>query len=281
MLFKNMVLNTVSTRVETKIFLFCVFLSLYPTSLTAAPVVSAEAPISVAPLEEARYRIYWNGIRLGKLWLYWKEDGERYNAEVSIKTSGVARVFSKQDRRAKVAGRMARNNGMEYYFPEKYEYFSKGKRKTREVRITYAQDGKIAHLSVSPPDDPKRRPPVSETGQNAAYDPLTALRAILHYAQNLSQGGHDTSSNFTVFDGRRLTRIVATPTMHDSDCGKGCVIAHGTRELVEGYTDEEKEEFAQSKEAPVMLEITPSIHRFPQKISTSTPLGTVYATRYK
>lgn len=246
----------------------------------AAQVTAVEARVSVPPVEEARYRIYWNGIKLGKLWLYWKEDGERYEAKVNIKTSGVARVFSKQDRGASVSGHMARKNGMEYYAPEKYEYFSKGKRKTREVSLIYGDDAKVKELSVNPPDDPKRRKPVEEASRNAAYDPMTALRAILHYTQTLAEGGLDASSNFTVFDGRRLTRIVAVTGGGDKSCGEGCIVARGSRELLEGYTDEEKEEFKEDKEAPVVMEIFPALSRFPKKISTRTPLGEVYAKRY-
>ena len=108
---------------------------------------------------------------------------------------------------------------------------------------------------------------------------MTALRAILHYTQTLAEGGLDASSNFTVFDGRRLTRIVAV-TGGDKTCGEGCIVARGSRELLEGYTDEEKEEFAEDKEAPVVMEIFPALSRFPGKISTRTPLGEVYAKRY-
>lgn len=244
-------------------------------------MMAVEAPPSLPTVEEVSYRIYWNGIRLGKLWLYWKEDGEHYEAKISIKTSGVARVFSKQNRGANVSGRMARRMGMEYYFPEKYEYFSIGKRKTREVSLTYGADGALTETSVNPPDDPKRRPPVSDEARNAAYDPMTALRAILHYSYTLSQGGRDTSSNFTVFDGRRLTKIIAIPAEKGASCGEGCIRTSGRRELLEGYTDKEKEEFEEAKEPPVTIEITPMVSRFPVRIATSTPFGKVYATRYK
>lgn len=274
-----MVLFSSSARVGAQIFLIGVFFCLNAAPLNAAPITAIAAEVSVPTLEEARYRIYWNGIRLGKLWFYWKEDGERYEAKVKIQTSGVARVFSKQDRGASVKGRMARRDGLEYYFPENYEYSSKGKRKTREVAIAYNEEAWVKEFSVNPPDDPTRRPPVEEKARDAAYDPMTALRAILHYTQNLSQGGLDASSNFMVFDGRRLTRIVAV-TGGPKSCGRGCVVARGSRELLEGYTDEEKEEFKQEKEAPVEMEIFPALSRFPQKIHTQTPLGEVYAKRY-
>ncbi len=274
-----MVPDAIYTRAVRVFFLFILIFPVYLPLSFAAPVVAVEAAVSAPPIEEARYRIYWNGVRLGKLWFYWKEDGEHYEAKVQIETSGVARVFSKQNRGASVSGRMARANGMEYYFPEKYEYISKGKRKTREVHITYTEEAYVSELKVLPPDDPARRPPVTDASRNAAYDPLSALRAILHYTQNLSQGGVDASSNFTVFDGRRLTRISAVTGGSRKGCGSGCVVAKGSRELLEGYTEDEKKEFAEEKEPAVTLEIVPSLSRFPKKIATQTPFGEVYALR--
>lgn len=268
------------SRASRYIFLSALISFIFINAAEAAPVIAAESPVSVPPSEEVRFRIYWNGIRLGKLWLYWKEDGERYEAKVSIQTSGVARVFSKQNRRAEVTGRMRRVQGMEYYVPEAYRYTSKSKNKTREVTISYDTEGNVASFSVTPPDDPKRRPKVKKSSRNAAYDPMSALRAVFHYAYNLSQGGVDARSSLTVFDGRRLTRIVALTAGGKKNCGEGCVAAQGYRELLEGYTEEEQQEFEAEKEPPVTLEFVPTISRFPQKITAQTPLGPVSAKRY-
>lgn len=255
-------------------------LCLSPRTLDAAPVTAVENPVTLPSTEEARYRIYWNGLRLGKLWFYWREEGGRYEAQISIKTSGMARVFSKQDRGASISGRYIRRMGMESYIPEKYEYFAKRKKKNRDVDILYQPDGTIKEVSVNPPDDPRHRPPVSDTARNAAYDPLTALRAIQHYLHTRSQGGRDSSQHFTVYDGRRLTRIVAIPAEGGSSCGEGCFIAQGTRELLEGYTEEEKQEFAEEKEPAVTIEASPATSRFPLRIYTDSPYGRISAERY-
>lgn len=261
-------------------YLLVFVFSVQTREIYAAPVMTVESAIPYPPVEEAKYRIYWNGLRLGKILFYWKEDLEHYEAKVTIKTSGIARVFSKQNRSASVSGRIVHTPGIDYYVPEKYEYNAKRKNKGRDIVITYNKDGSVKESTVTPPDDPTRREPVSDKARNAAHDPLTAMRAIQRYMQTIAQGGRDSSSTFTVFDGRRLTKIVAIPAEEGISCGKGCVRASGRRELLDGYTDEEKAEFEEAEEKPIVIEATPATSRFPSKIYTATPFGQVSAQRY-
>ncbi len=262
-------------------FCLCIlcFLSGWPVA-HAAPVAVVESPVTYPLAEEVRYRIYWNGVRLGKLWFHWQESADNYTAQIRIKTSGVTRVFSKQHRTAKVSGLIRRQSGMTFYVPQHYEYTAERKKKNREIVIAYDATGVVEALSVTPPDNPDIRQPVSETGRNAAYDPLTALRAITQYAYNLSQGGRDSGSSFMVFDGRRLTRIIAVTQPEGHHCGDGCVRASGRRELVEGYTEKEHMEFKEADTLSVAIDMMPASSRFPQRISTVTPFGTIYAKRY-
>jgi hypothetical protein len=256
-----------------------IFLMLPPFPASAAPVAAVESAFPRPPVEEARFRVYWNGIRLGKIWLYWKEEGGRYETRLDIKTSGVARLFSPQDRGAAAEGRIVRQGGMEYYIPERYSYRTSKKGRVKEITIAFGANGAVKHVRVTPPEAPGSRPEVKKAERDAAYDPMTALRAIGHYVETLSQGGRDSSRRFTVFDGKRLTRVLALPT-EETSCGAGCVVARGTRELLAGYTEEEQEKFRTSKESGIQIEMQPAQSRFPRRFSTHTPFGEVSAERY-
>lgn len=245
-----------------------------------APVPAVSAPLAMnAKLyrsvirEEVRYNLYATGVKVGHLTLWWEEQGSTYKATFSLKTAGLVRFFKKQDRYAQTLGRLNYAGERVILMPNHFHSTSRSKRKTRVIDIDYDEKGNVVKTVVTPPDNPAVRPLVSREGKNGGLDPMTAFQLLFSAAV---QGRKNESA--TIFDGRRLTRMMLTPSEDNPfRCGT-CTVYSLSRQPVEGFDAGDIEDFEKG-DPPMRIAIDPALSRFPFGAQAKLTWGTLTAER--
>lgn len=228
----------------------------------------SQSEITIPLREEASYKIYWNGVRAGKLWLYWEEDATRYTARMQLKTSGLVRIFSKQLRTASVEGTRKCDGKTCVYTPVKAEWNVQYRHKSRHVMLEYGPEGVMTASTVTPPDNRATRPDVDQRDKNRSLDALTATQR-LYFGALRGEG----KIVIPVYDGRRFTEF-----MFDF-VDKEKRLYAATRKPVSGYTAKELKE-AQEEDPPVWLQVVPN-RRLPVAALAKTGLGALRITESK
>lgn len=250
-----------------------VILFLHSSIVEAAPIRIPEAEYRPVAHEEARYDIIVNGLKVGHFYLIWEEKDNTYKAAFLMKTSGLVRFFRQQNRSATTTGTIKREDGHVVFTPQHFHSESKTRRKTRVIDITYDSEGNPAEVLVTPPDNPKTRPPVSPEGQGGGYDPLTAVQMLYAYgASNQKQG------NFSVFDGRRLTGIHFRPAHQNPFACKECPLFALTRKPLEGFSAGDLEDYEKG-DPPLRVIIDPAKSRLPSSARADLSWGILTAKR--
>lgn len=217
--------------------------------------------------ENATYSLTWLGVTLGKATLYWQENAERYRMGFELTSDGLAEMFSDQHLATVVVGLRSQEGEWVRYSPLNYTYWKKTPEEINEVRIRYDERGRIAQLSVAPPDNPAYRPMVSQSGRDAAYDPMTALLALVA-----------GEPEFTLYDGRRLMTTLlrsVPPTTEEAAAGWSGLSL--TRRPIEGYTVKELKRMKDDR--PLRLVMRTGTSRFPELLQLDTAIGGLRATR--
>lgn len=209
-------------------FLICVMAAL---PVTAAPL-KANIPEILSTREEANYKLYWSGIRIGKVWMYWEETDTGYTARMQIKFSGVARWFNKQFRTAEITGDKACEAEVCTYTPRHLHWEVDYGHKQRTADIAYDAKGNVLESSVMPPDNRESRPDVPQGDKDSAFDGLTATQA-LYFAMLKRE-----KTVFKTYDGRRLIELTFTPKSGDK------LIYVARRKPLAGHSAKELKDYA-------------------------------------
>lgn len=163
--------------------------------------------------------------------------------------------------------------------PEKFKSKTSLRDKTRNINLTYSENGKkLTKDSVIPPDNRKKRPAVSGKNKLATYDPLSALfeaRRRVKEAFEEDKFGKSDKYKFTlpIYDGRRRTDInfkLSRKANKDN-----LYILDVSRKAIEGYTAKELENVKKG-EAVITLYLSPMDY-LPIKAEGKHPLGTATA----
>lgn len=251
-----------------RFFIIFATLLLSTTHAQAKPVTLAVKDALTPHSEEVDYRVEWMGLTLGRAKLLWIENKDRYNARITITTSGAARLFNQQTRILETRGTVQRKAGHTTYIPTTYRNAVDYKKKKREMMVRFDKNGIESSYEVTPPDNRRWRPEVPDAQRNDAYDIMTS--AMLVYDNALA--GKE-KLDFTVFDARRLSGI---HYMRQANA-QGMQYV-GTRSADAGYTDKELKE-DKEEEIPVTVVYEDKTSRFVTKVFAKTPLGMVQAVR--
>lgn len=230
----------------------------------AAPQLKAETPLR----EEISYKIYWNGIRAGKLWLYWEEDATRYAARMQLKTSGLVRIFSKQLRTASAEGtKQCDTNGCTYT-PVKAGWDVQYRHKSRKVELEYGPKGTMTSATVTPTDNRATRPDVDQKDKDRSLDALSATQRLFF---GMLRG--EKNIVIPVYDGRRFTEFLF------DFADKERMLYAAARKPISGYTAKELKEVSEG-DPPILLQVVPN-RRFPIAALAKTSFGALKITESK
>jgi hypothetical protein len=241
---------------------------------------TATAQAQVPELEplnfKAKYDVAFSGIAMGRIRIEVQEDAFSYRMVVDTKTSGLARMFSREKSVAKVEGRI--RNGA--YFPTQYESINhRNDDSTRRTQIAYDADADIKTLERTPKEDPKHRPPVSPEEANSAYDPITGFLVARSKLRD-AMVKNERSVTVRTYDGARLAGLtidVINPARIDKmGTYVKAINTTVTREPISGYTAKEWKKFKEG-DPPIHLYLSADAQLFPIQISVALPFGTLTA----
>jgi YD repeat-containing protein len=211
-------------------------------SLPYSAAAGEFAPL--APLTmEGKYSVAWNGVPIGRIRLTAREDASHYQITVDTKTTGVAALFSKEQRVAEASGNVTAAG----YTPSRFESRPHNSDKTDLTTMTYDAAGQLTTRIRKPEDDTAWRPPVPTAQASTATDPVTGgliLRRKIHEA--LAGGSPHISTK--TYDGARLAdmrvTLAAKPvTLEILDKDIAAIDASIARTPIAGYTPKELKKF--------------------------------------
>lgn len=243
----------------------------------ASPAAWAEtAPLSPLNLN-ARYRIAWSGITLGRINLIAHEDATRYGMSVDTKTRGMGSLISDEAQVVSVEGtKTAEGN----YVPVQYISRPLKEGDTDLITLTYDTKGDISNRLRMNDDDPAWRPPVPFAKINTARDPITAsfmLRRALYAA--LKKGVHEVGTR--TYDGMRLAemKLIQATDVKVAVMGeyREAVNVAVTRTPIEGYTPKELKKFKKGDPA-IHLYFSNDAAFLPIRASAKTLVGELSLT---
>lgn len=247
----------------------------------AAVSAHAQAPPTLELLQgEYKYRIAWNGIKIGRVNFYFEETEQAYRVFVDTKTSGVARMFHALHSTTTGNGRKIEGR----YIPEFYHANSNSEEgKGRVARLYFNAEGMLERREVSPPEDPLWRPEVPADELIGARDPVTAFFVMRQeMAATLAQDFKTTGAK--IYDGRRLAEIsvhaihIGTQATHDD--GTPMLATVITRQPMNGYTPKELKKF-EAGDPAIHIYFSRDNRLMPLLAEAETRFGTISATLEK
>lgn len=258
-------------RTDYKIVMFVFAGGLISSLAQAEPAAPALAPLNI----KAKYDVAWSGIKIGRIYIESSEDANGYRMSVDTKTSGIAQLFSDEQRVAKVEG----HGGLgQPYVPVRYESYPTKDKKDQKVLIRYDTTGRIDSLQRIPSDDPKWRPLVPADQANTATDPITAgfiLREKLY-------GAAVPQATVRTYDAARLAEMTfkivephARLTIRDKPIMAVNTVV--TRKPITGYTPKELKKFAKG-DPEIHLYFSDDAAFLPVRATIDSGFGQITAT---
>lgn len=243
--------------------------------LAAAPALAAE-PLQPLKLN-ARYRISWGGLTLGRIRIEAKEDATSYFMAIDTKTTGVGAIISGD--RSLITSRGAVTKDFSY-IPASYESKPLDGSDRTTVTLTYDAAGKITKRERNPDDDPNWRPRVPFEEINTAHDSVSAafvLRRKLYEA--MATGGKEVSTR--TYDGARLANMKiarqADVTMDMMGKKQELVDVTIARIPINGYTPKELKKFKKG-DPEIHLYFTNDSAFLPVRASANSGFGELSMT---
>lgn len=215
---------------------------LFLALLISLPLSAAHAGPEPFP-KTLKYRIAWNGIKIGRVNIDTSQTQYSYKMTLDTKTTGIAKMFSPLKSITWASGRFYEGN----IVPQKYSARSTSDEgKNRTALLTYDESGMLLERKTDPTDDPNWRPVVPVAEVEDAYDPVTAF-FVLRQKLFANVNAHITDTPIKTYDGRRLAefnfKAVNTGTrMRDNTLVK-VVNTVVTRKPINGYTPKELKKF--------------------------------------
>lgn len=192
---------------------------------------------------EYKYRITWNGIKIGRVSLFFNETPENYRVLVDTKTSGILRMF--HPLRSTTIGEGRKIEGR--YVPEFYHANSDSDDgKGRRAKIYFDPDGNVDRREVTPLDDPSWRPIVPLSELVGASDPINAF-FVMRQEISINIVQDIRTTRIHVYDGRRLAEIsvrainAGTKLIHKKITPMLNTVIN--RKPINGYTPKELKKF--------------------------------------
>lgn len=170
----------------------------YRTLLLAALLgMGAAGPVHAQARLDARYAVTLGGIKLGEG--SWAIDvgHDRFSAEASGATSGLARIFSSGRGSGSSRGTIKNDQ----FVPASYAISIRSGKKGEDLRLTL-NDGAVKDVSIVPPTpEPPDRVPVTDAHRRHVLDPMTG--SLLRVTGNGDLMKPEVCRQHTpIFDGR-------------------------------------------------------------------------------
>ncbi len=165
--------------------------------LAAGGSHGAQSAAEDPAVEDARFDLYFGGIRAGAAQLTFTYEGDGYAARARGETAGVVGAFYGASYEAEAQGALGPTTR-----PRKFTVLHSFGGKTQALTIEFGLTAPSA-VDSDPPFKPKPYQ-IDPTEQSGVLDPLSAAAALLRPAPAAAICGREAD----VFDGRRRSRII-------------------------------------------------------------------------
>ncbi len=177
--------------------------------LTAAkPANNTKYPESISNVR--LYKVFFSGLNVGSLIISYKENEEKYNIEISIRSHGIAKKATNYLCSAKSEIKKKSNN----FIAERFDTTFRLRKNVRNITIKYDDSKNVIEHINFPKENPKKRPPIPQNLKDGAYDPLTVALVVRKKIKELRESGEleKQAVKFTLplFDGRRRSDLKFT-----------------------------------------------------------------------
>lgn len=233
--------------------------------------LSGPASAALAPLSERmHYDFSWMGMGFGAMDLNAHESAGRYEATMTIRSTGLAQLFSP------LSGKIEVNAGPGGRL---YEAFTTSGSKKNHYKLAWDGAGNLTERIVEPAEDPGHRPDVPPELARGVNDPLSFL---LNLRQDLSAARDKGEAHFAtrIFDTKRVTEAVFTIEGRETIewQGEKVPVIHciGRRVPLAGFTEKEKKRVAKG-EPPLHVFFSDDEKLLPIRMHFDAFLGRVKA----
>ncbi len=234
------------------------------------------------PLEpfslQARYRVAWEGITIGRIYFTASEADGKYHLRVDTKTAGIARAFSQERRIAEAWGTLSKTH---HYQPGRFFSRPQDDGSNERAVLVFDTQGNVIKRERVPDDTPNWRPAVSAAEVGSATDPVTAGLIVRQQLTAALADYHPIISTRT-YDAARLAEMrvmVVNPAVPLSIMGES-VMAIDTmvsRRPITGYTPKELKKYAQG-DPEIHLYFSADARRIPLRATIDLRFGKLTAT---
>jgi len=177
---------------------------------------------------QARFDLVIRGIKAGELIFAGTESASAYAVTGRLKSAGLAGMVRKVRYDAKAQGTVSGTT----LAPLRYEEDADtGKRQSQSVMVW---SGGVPRVEVAKPERAARPNDVDPATQKGSVDPLTAMFATLREVPAAAA----CTSNVTMFDGRRSSRLRLSAPTQDGDR----ITCSGEYRRIGGFSDKEMAE---------------------------------------
>ena len=221
------------------------------------------------------YHIGWGGITLGHIVFDAIEKDDKYSSTVTIKTSGLARVFKKHVSTSTASGHVASGK----YFPGIFTTdYARKKKDRRTIKVSYDKNGAVNYEYITPPENRAERPAVTPKEKLGSLDPITAVFTMRHKAQE-AFAGKKTDFTLPVYEGRRLIELKALvegeETISTDDKSYKTLKLGLSRTPKAGFTLKEQSDYKEGDPVVNVYFNTDDKRIYPLRLTVELPLGTL------
>lgn len=225
--------------------------------------------------EDVKYEVFWSGIKVGSMNVQARQKADKYNIKAQLYSHGIAKTLSNFSSNVETQGVLSKAS-----FPVNIDYKSNFvfKRKIKDVIIKTDASGNVITDSMTPPDNPTKRPLIDSKLKKKIVEPLSAIILCRNFIDSALKGGNDYLV-FNLMDGKRFAKIHLTVKgLENVDFGDGerrLVHIVIKREAIAGYTNNELERL--KEEEPTINGYLDPVRLIPIYAQASAPIGSALA----
>lgn len=193
------------------------------------------------------YEFTYNAIPFGKLAVSIDHQNNHYSITSDVATTGLLKLFVPHKSHTTVQG-----TGSDFVFSDvTYESRYQTRKKKKYVKMVF-EDGLPTETKI-PPDNPLKRPTVSDDDKRGSADPLTFILRIREAVKDAYVSGAK-KFQLKYYDGKRLTLIKVSMegirTIRYQGKKQQAIRVGLSRELIAGHTEKERKRY--SKDEPII-----------------------------
>lgn len=174
-------------------------------------LISIPSSLQAEPIRLTRmYHIYWTGLLLGEMIGEYQYSQDTHSFKVIMRSDGLGAKLANYHNESQASWNQLLP-GQALLKAEKFELFSKFRRKSRNVLLHYDANGRLTLDRHHPEIASKKYPIASPAQKKDSQDPLTAALNVQRLARQYQKASHiPLYHELKVYEGRKLFTLCVT-----------------------------------------------------------------------